>query len=132
MKLLLIASAVCVILLPLAARAAQAAADRDMVYIPAGEFLMGTAEAEARRLAEQAGIHPTHFLTEAPQRKVSVKAFLIDRTPVTNAHYSCLHSRPRWPDIPPGEERAVTGKLYFIKGGPDDLLERWKADFGRK
>jgi len=47
----------------------------------------------------------------------------------TNAHYSCLHSRPAWPDIPPGEERSVTGKMYFIKGGPQDLFERWKKDF---
>ena len=45
----------------------------------------------------------------------------------SNAHYSCLHSRPRWPDIPAGEERAVLGKYYFLKGGPDDLLKRHGA-----
>ena len=49
----------------------------------------------------------------------------------TNAHYSCLHSRPRWPDVPPGQERSMTGKYYFIRGGPDELLERWKRDFGK-
>lgn len=48
----------------------------------------------------------------------------------TNAHYSCLHSRPRWPDIPPGENRSMTGKYYFLRGGPEELLNRWKADFG--
>jgi formylglycine-generating enzyme required for sulfatase activity len=47
----------------------------------------------------------------------------------TNAHYSCLHARPRWPDVPPGEERSVTGKYYFLRGGTEELLERWKADF---
>lgn len=47
-----------------------------------------------------------------------------------NAHYTCLHSRPRWPDIPPGEERGVRGKLYFLKGGPAELLARWRGDFG--
>ncbi|MCX7015357.1 MAG: SUMF1/EgtB/PvdO family nonheme iron enzyme [Candidatus Sumerlaeota bacterium] len=46
-----------------------------------------------------------------------------------NPHFSCLHADPRWPDVPPGEERAVTGKLYFLKGGPEELLARWKADF---
>jgi len=48
-----------------------------------------------------------------------------------NAHYSCLHSRPRWPDVPPGQERSVLGKYYFIQGGPAELLARWKADFGK-
>ena len=30
--------------------------EHDMVYVPAGEFLMGTSEEEARRLAEQYGL----------------------------------------------------------------------------
>src|SRR3989304_4452017 len=76
-----------VILLPLAARAAEPRPQHDMVYIPAGEFLMGTSEEEAGRLAEQYGVHPTLFLTEAPQRTVRIEAFLIDRFPVTNAQY---------------------------------------------
>lgn len=49
----------------------------------------------------------------------------------TNAHYSCLHARPAWPDVPPGEERGVTGRIYFLRGGPEELLARWKADFGK-
>lgn len=49
----------------------------------------------------------------------------------SNAHYSCLHSRPLWPNIPAGEERSLTGKLYFIRGGPEELLARWKSDFGK-
>jgi len=50
----------------------------------------------------------------------------------TNAHYSCLHTRPRWPDIPPGQQRSMTGKLYFIRGGPEDLLKRWQTDFQKQ
>jgi hypothetical protein len=49
----------------------------------------------------------------------------------SNAHYSCLHTRPAWPDIPPGEERRVDGKLYFLRGGPEQLLARWKKDYGK-
>lgn len=52
-------------------------------------------------------------------------------TVASNAHYSCLHARPRWPDIPPGEERSVLGKYYFLKGGPEESLNRWKKDFGK-
>ena len=47
----------------------------------------------------------------------------------TNAHYTCLHTRPLWPEIPAGDERALTGKVYFLKGGPQELLARWKQDF---
>ena len=48
-----------------------------------------------------------------------------------NAHYSCLHVRPKWPDIPAGETRELTGKLYFLRGGPQELLARWKRDFAK-
>jgi len=269
MKRMLLA---CLLLVPLVVRAAPPAAERDMVLVPAGEFVMGTSEAEARRLAELHGVHPTLFLTEAPRRTVRLDAFAIDRCPVTNAqykafidatgrrpprhwqgrdvpegegdhpvvwvgwhdaaayaawaglrlpaeaewekaargtdrraypwgsdwrddatrtddpdspqtraltapvgafpagaspygvldlcgnvaewtatdgewtiaqayaagvsvatnaHYSCLHTRPRWPDIPPAEERAVLGKVYFIRGDLAALLARWKADLGK-
>lgn len=81
---LLIAS---VLLLPFPVDAAEPEPQRDMVYIPAGEFVMGTSEEEAQKLAERYGVHPSHFLTEAPRRTVDVEAFLIDRFPVTNAQY---------------------------------------------
>jgi len=51
-------------------------------------------------------------------------------TVASNAHYACLHSRPTWPDIPPGETVSRTGRLYFIRGGVEELLARWKADVG--
>ena len=76
--------------------------------------------------------HAFIFTRSRDRQWVLAQAYAEGTSVATNAHYSCLHSRPRWPDIPPGEERAVTGKLYFIKGGPDDLLERWKADFGKE
>ena len=47
----------------------------------------------------------------------------------SNAHYTCLHTLPVWPDIPVGEHRSKTGKLYFLKGGPEELMDRWKTDF---
>ena len=49
-----------------------------------------------------------------------------------NAHFSCLHVYPKWPQIPAGDERAITGKLYFLKGGPDELLARWKQDYKKE
>ncbi len=47
-----------------------------MVYVPAGEFLMGSADSDKRA--------STH---ERPQHTVDLPAFWIDRTEVTNAQY---------------------------------------------
>jgi hypothetical protein len=55
--------------------------------------------------------------------------FIMGTTIGTNAHCWCPHSRPRRPDIPPGEQRTVTGEVYFLRGGPDELLARWNGDF---
>ena len=71
----------------LSSAAIEARSMPQMVLIPAGEFLMGTSPEEAESLAKQYGVHPTHFLTESPLRKVDVEAFAIDRFPVTNAQY---------------------------------------------
>ena len=62
---------------------------------------------------------------------IVAQAYAEGVTVANNAHYTCLHTRPRWPDIPAGEERAVTGKLYFLKGGAEELLARWREDFSR-
>jgi formylglycine-generating enzyme required for sulfatase activity len=58
-----------------------------MVLIPQGEFLMGTSVEDTQQLASHYDVDPSLFLTESPQRKVELKAFLIDRYPVTNAQY---------------------------------------------
>jgi hypothetical protein len=63
---------------------------------------------------------------------IIAQAYVEGVSVANNAHYTCLHVRPRWPDIPPGEETTVTGKVYFLKGGLDELLARWRADFQRK
>lgn len=73
---------------------------------------------------------PIMFTTSADGRWVVAQAYGDGVSVAGNAHYSCLHVRPRWPDVPPGEEKAVTGKLYFLKGGSKELLARWSQDFG--
>jgi len=54
------------------------AADVGMVFVPAGEFLMGSGSADDDRAAES---------DERPQHKVYLPAYTLDRTPVTNAQY---------------------------------------------
>ena len=59
-----------------------------MVYVPAGEFLMGTSDADIERFKE---IFPlrniARFDNERPQRTVFVDAFYIDKYEVTNKQY---------------------------------------------
>lgn len=47
----------------------------DMLWIPGGEFLMGSDK---------------HYREEAPQHKVSVNGFWMDRAPVTNAQFAAF------------------------------------------
>jgi sulfatase modifying factor 1 len=58
---------------------------KEMVLIPAGEFPMGTTEAEAKDLAKQVG--QDFFSRETPKHRVYLPGFYIDRYPVTNAEF---------------------------------------------
>ena len=67
-----------------------------MVYVPAGEFTMGTNQSE--------GIGPNtpRFNNDArPEHKVTVGAFYIDKTEVTNAAYKKFCDATEYP-TPPG------------------------------
>jgi len=74
--------------------------------------------------------YPFIFVVSRDGKWVVAQGYDRATSVANNAHYTCLHSRPVWEDIPPNEERSRTGKLYFLKGGARELLERWKKDFG--
>jgi hypothetical protein len=74
---------------------------------------------------------PIMATVSADGQWITAQAYGEGVTVAGNAHYSCLHVRPKWPDIPPGQERALMGKIYFLKGGLADLVARWKRDFGK-
>lgn len=57
----------------------------DMVFIPSGEFMMGTAKAQVEELSKH--VHPSLFGLEVPRRRVCAKAFYVDRYEVTNRQY---------------------------------------------
>ena len=59
----------------------------EMVFIPPGEFIMGTSEEEAQALAREYQVHPGLIRLEGPKRTVNLKAFWIDRFPVTNRQF---------------------------------------------
>ena len=90
--------------------AADDGPDADMVVIPGGPFTMGTSRPVAERLAKERGYDVSWLLGETPERRVEVKAFAIQRFPVTNAQFAaCCRGakyapRPYWrgPEPPPG------------------------------
>ncbi len=63
----------------------------NMVFVPAGEFLMGSSPEEVKSLKNKYGKRELYreypFDSEAPKRKVYLKSFLIDRYEVTNLEY---------------------------------------------
>lgn len=63
----------------------------EMVFIPAGEFVMGSSEEEIAKIIKEYGkkgdFVEYDFKKETPQRKVYVAAFYIDRYEVTNVQY---------------------------------------------
>ncbi len=91
-----------------------------MVLVPAGEFLVGSGDAD-----------PLAHATEKPQRTTRLEAFYIDKYEVTNAQYtkflkaikkqghvSCDPSEPPGRDHAPstGDEPRWTGKKYPVVG----------------
>lgn len=60
---------------------------KDMVYIPAGEFIMGTDETDPEEKAAEYGIGKPWLVDEHPAHKVNLPAYYIDKYEVTNARY---------------------------------------------
>jgi formylglycine-generating enzyme required for sulfatase activity len=63
-----------------------------MIYVPAGEFLMGSTEADIEKILAACSDCQREYLTdELPQHKVYLDAFWIDKTEVTFGMYAlCL------------------------------------------
>lgn len=62
--------------------------DAVMVYVPAGEFLMGSTDEDIGAVLDECSdCERSWFSDEQPQHTVYLDAFWIDRTEVTNAQY---------------------------------------------
>ena len=59
-----------------------------MVFIPAGSFLLGSTEDQIEAEYQSYGGSRALFESEYPQRSVTLEAFYIDRTEVTQQQYS--------------------------------------------
>ena len=65
----------------------------EMVYIPAGEFIMGTSDEEIDRLCEKD--ISSWYKNEAPQHKVKLQEFYLGKYPVTQAQYQAVMGKHR-------------------------------------
>ncbi len=59
----------------------------DMVYIPAGDFIMGSDKVDKDAMGLRFGSTP-YYLNERPRRTVTLKAYAIDKYETTNQQYS--------------------------------------------
>ena len=114
----------------------------NMVLIPAGEFIVGSNRVDSDAKAMQYGSRKPWFANESPERKVSLKAFYIDRTEVTMAAYSKFVSATSTPPpagwldgkMPEGKgEYPVTNVSWFDasqfckwKGGRLPSEQEWE------
>jgi len=70
----------------------------DMVYVPAGEFLMGLTEEEAEAAWKECGEHceKSMFFNEVPQHKVYLDAYWIYKTEVSNDMFTAFVKETQW------------------------------------
>jgi formylglycine-generating enzyme required for sulfatase activity len=74
--------------------------DMTLIYVPAGEFLMGSVDSDGEADSD-----------EKPQHKVYLDAFWIDRTEVTNAQYrKCVEAKACQP---PSQSSSYTRSSYY-------------------
>ncbi len=66
---------------------ARAHTPKDMVYIPAGPFIMGSNKVDKDSAQRQYGFVRPLYLDEHPRHRVDIKAFYIDKYEVTNGQY---------------------------------------------
>jgi len=83
-----------------------------LVYVPAGEFLMGTTTDQLDALLQQHDNWKMDWFTdEQPQHTVYLDAFWIDRTEVTNGQYAkCVEAGVC---KQPGETKSSTRSRYY-------------------
>jgi formylglycine-generating enzyme required for sulfatase activity len=77
-----------------------------MVYIPAGEFIMGTDSQDEKQYPPSFGLEESAYKNESPRREVYVDGFYIDKYEVTLASYKeFLDATGR---VPPGKDFEKT------------------------
>lgn len=109
--------------------------DMVMLYVPGGEFRMGTDDDQMRISLEVCGVtasrmfgpgsrcFASEFADETPAHTVELDSFWIDRTEVTNAQYGrCVEAGAC---RPPVESGSYSRESYYGDGAFDDYPVVW-------
>ncbi len=121
MRLLLLT---CVLAAPVFAQKSPPTPPEGMVYVPAGEFSMGTNDADSSEFNQRDNV-PLNANDARPQHKATTGAFFIDKTEVTNAQYQkyCdatdVPTPPHWKDgkFPDGEADFPVQRVNWYEAG---------------
>jgi len=105
---------------------------KDMVEIPAGEFIMGSNDVDKEAKAFQYGDRRPWYSNERPQRKVSLERYYIDKTEVTNQQYQEFvekaghRSPPYWGGaVAPGQ--IADHPVVMVSWADADEYCKWKG-----
>lgn len=88
----------------------------EMVYVPAGPFIMGSDKVDEAGKQEEYGLVKPLYLDEHPRHEVVLPAFWIDATEVTNAQYKAFV-----------RARRVREPFQWTQNGYNLLPERLRA-----
>jgi len=80
---------------------------KEMVLIPAGEFIMGTDKTDPENTHQKIGTVKPLYLDQHPERKVTLDAYYIDRYEVTNKEYQQFIEAVQFPEYPSNWENGV-------------------------
>jgi len=73
---------------------------KEMVLVPAGEFIMGTNKTDVDNTQQKIGTVKPLYLDQHPERKVMLDAYYIYRYEVTNSEYKKFMDDTQYPDPP--------------------------------
>lgn len=99
------------------AHTAMHSVNADMVWIDAGAFIMGSNKVDRSKKSGEFGATKPWYQDEHPQRKVKLKAFMLDKYEVTNSQYKEFMAKN---NVPPPDHWMETG--YIISMKKDKLL----------
>ncbi|MFD9226086.1 formylglycine-generating enzyme family protein [Streptomyces sp. NPDC060064] len=107
-----------------------------MVDVPAGNALIGTAEADVdglHRDSERFGVQRGWIAKECPRHELTVRGFRIGMYPVTNAQYGRFLTETRYPELPSSwnygrfHPALANHPVYTVSPDAADTYVRWLA-----
>src|SRR3569832_319225 len=117
----------CMGVLTIASVVPAIAAD-DMVRVPAGSFVMGSARSDAGKQAQEYGSAKPWYVDEKPQHEVKLPPFWIDKYEVTNAQYRELVRKTNYWVPPSWGDNVFLIDRYLLKTADLATLRRLASD----